>query len=61
MKKAGPLLKRLVAGFPLWRRGFDPGSGQAGFVADRVALGLVSHANLHSIKFIIIITRGRLQ
>jgi hypothetical protein len=30
---------RLVAGFPPWRPGFDPGSGQVGFVVDKVALG----------------------
>jgi hypothetical protein len=39
--KAAPQLKRLVAGFPPQRPGFDPGSGQAGFVVDKVALGHV--------------------
>jgi hypothetical protein len=34
-------LKRLVAGFPPWRPGFDLGSGQVGFVVDRVVLGQV--------------------
>jgi hypothetical protein len=55
-KKAAPCLKWLVAGFPPRR----PGSGQVGFVVDKVALGQVSPINLHSTKlFIIIITRGR--
>jgi hypothetical protein len=40
-EKAAPKLKRLVAGFPLRRPGFDPGSGQVGFVVDKVALGRV--------------------
>jgi hypothetical protein len=31
-------LKRLVAGFPPRRPGFEPGSGQVGFVVDKVAL-----------------------
>jgi hypothetical protein len=31
-------LKRLVAGFPPRRPGFDPGSGQVGFMVDKVAL-----------------------
>jgi hypothetical protein len=35
---AAPLLKRLVAGFPPRRPGFDPGSDEVGFVVDRVAL-----------------------
>jgi hypothetical protein len=68
IQKAAPQLKRLVAGFPPWRPGFDPGSGQVGFVEDKVALGQIFSeyfgffANLHSTKFsIIIITRGRLQ
>jgi hypothetical protein len=38
---AAPYLKRLVAGFPLRRPGFEPGSVQAGFVVDKVALGQV--------------------
>jgi hypothetical protein len=42
--------------------GSIPGSGQVGFVVDKVALGRVSSASLHSTKFsIITITRGRLQ
>jgi hypothetical protein len=36
-----PLLKRLVAGFSPRRPGFDPGSGQVGFVVEKVALGRV--------------------
>jgi hypothetical protein len=40
--RAVPQLKRLVAGFPPRRPGFDPGSGQVGFVVDKVALGRVS-------------------
>jgi hypothetical protein len=46
-------LKRLVAGFPPRRAGFDLGSGQVGFVVDKVALGMfspstsVSLASLH--------------
>jgi hypothetical protein len=39
---AAPYLKRLVAGFPPRRPGFDPGSGQVGFVVDKVTLGQVS-------------------
>jgi hypothetical protein len=38
---APPQLKRLVAGFPPRRPGFDPGSGQVGFVVNKVALGRV--------------------
>jgi hypothetical protein len=34
-------LKRLVAGFPPRRPGFDLGSGQVGFVVDKVALAQV--------------------
>jgi hypothetical protein len=34
---AAPLLKRLVAGFPPRRPGFNPGSGQVGFVVDKVS------------------------
>jgi hypothetical protein len=40
--KAAPELKRLVAGFPPRRPGLKPGSGQVGFVVDKVALGQVS-------------------
>jgi hypothetical protein len=35
---AAPSLKRLVIGFPPRRPWFDPGSGQVGFVVDKVAL-----------------------
>jgi hypothetical protein len=38
---AAPWIKRLVAGFPPRRPGFDPGSGQVGFVVDKAALGQV--------------------
>jgi hypothetical protein len=38
-KQATPQLKWLVAGFPPREPGFDPGSGQAEFVVDKVALG----------------------
>jgi hypothetical protein len=41
LKKAVPQLKRLVAGFPPRRPGFDPRSGYVGFVVDKVALGQV--------------------
>jgi hypothetical protein len=34
-------MKRLVAGFPPWQPGFNPGSGQMGFVVHKVALGQV--------------------
>jgi hypothetical protein len=34
-------LKRLVAGFPPRRPGFDPRSGHVGFVVDKMALGQV--------------------
>jgi hypothetical protein len=34
-------LRRLVAGLPLRRPGFDPGSVHVGFVVDKVALGQV--------------------
>jgi hypothetical protein len=58
--------KRLVAGFPPRRPGFAAGSGQVGFVVNKLAWGRsspstsVSPANLHSTKFsIMIITRGR--
>jgi hypothetical protein len=39
-ERAAPYLKRLVGDFPPRRPGFDPGSGQVGFV-DKVALGQV--------------------
>jgi hypothetical protein len=39
--RAAPLFKRLVAGFPPRRPGFHPGSGQVGFVVDKVAQGQV--------------------
>jgi hypothetical protein len=38
---AAPELKRLVAGFPPRRPGFNPRSGHVGFVVDKVALGQV--------------------
>jgi hypothetical protein len=38
---AVPQLKRLVAGFPPRRPGFDPRSGHVGFVVDKVTLGQV--------------------
>jgi hypothetical protein len=37
-----PWLRRLVAGFPPRRYGFESGSGRMGFVVDKVALGKVS-------------------
>jgi hypothetical protein len=39
--RAVPQLKRLVAGFPPQRPGFEPGSGHVGFGVDKVALGQV--------------------
>jgi hypothetical protein len=36
-----PLLRRLAAGLPPRRPGFDPGSVDVGFVVDKVALGQV--------------------
>jgi hypothetical protein len=39
--KAMPQLRRLVAGFPPWRPGFESMSGHMGFVVDEVALGHV--------------------
>jgi hypothetical protein len=51
---------------PSWRPEFAPGSGQVGFVVDKVRWGgfspstSVSSANLNSIKFFILpVTRGR--
>jgi hypothetical protein len=38
---AAPHLKLLVAGFPPRRPRFEHGSGQVGFVVDKVALGQV--------------------
>jgi hypothetical protein len=40
-QRAVPKLKRLVAGFPPQRPGFDPISGYVDFVLDRVVLGQV--------------------
>jgi hypothetical protein len=46
-----------VAGFQTWRPGFESGSGHAGFVVEKVALGQVffeyfgSPANSHSTDF----------
>jgi hypothetical protein len=42
---AAPQLKQLVAGFPPLQPRFDPGSGQVGFVVDKVALGQVVSKN----------------
>jgi hypothetical protein len=41
--KNGPLWDTMpyIAGFPLQRPGFEPGSGQVGFVVDKVVLGQV--------------------
>jgi hypothetical protein len=39
MIKAVPWLRRLVAGLPQRRPGFDPGLVYVGFVVDKVALG----------------------
>jgi hypothetical protein len=39
--RAMPWLKRLVAGFPPRKPGFDPRSGHVGFVVDKVALGQI--------------------
>jgi hypothetical protein len=36
-----PYPRRLVAGFPMRRSGFEPRSGHVGFVVDKVALGQV--------------------
>jgi hypothetical protein len=36
-----PYLKRSLAGFPPRRPGFDPKSGDMGFLVDKVALGQV--------------------
>jgi hypothetical protein len=52
-KMAAPWLRRLVAGFPPRRPGFEPSSGHVGFVVDKAALGQgfsehVSPANSHS-------------
>lgn len=41
LARAVPWFRRLVAGFPPRRLGFDPMSGHVGFVVDRVALGKV--------------------
>jgi hypothetical protein len=38
---AVPWLRRLVAGLPPRRPGFDPGSVRVGFLVDKVALGQV--------------------
>jgi hypothetical protein len=58
--------EQLVASFPPRRPGFAPGSGQVGFVVNKVALKQVSSeyfgspANLRSTKFsILTITRGK--
>jgi hypothetical protein len=41
IEMAVPWLRRLVAGLPPRRPGFDPGSVHVGFVVDKVALGQV--------------------
>jgi hypothetical protein len=41
VKRAVPWLRRLAAGLPLRRPGFDPESVHVGFVVDKVALGQV--------------------
>jgi hypothetical protein len=46
---AVPWLRRLVAGLPQRRPGFDPGSTHVGFVVDKAALGQVS---LRVLRFI---------
>jgi hypothetical protein len=38
---AAPQLRRLVAGFPPWRPGFEHGYGHVGFVVDKVAMAQV--------------------
>jgi hypothetical protein len=38
---AVPYLRRLAAGFLQWRPGFEPRSGNVGFVVDKVVLGQV--------------------
>jgi hypothetical protein len=62
----GHAIAQSVADFPQKQPRFEPGSGQVGFVVDKVALGQVlsryfgSPANLHSTKFsILTITWGR--
>jgi hypothetical protein len=64
---AAPQLKRLVAGFPPRRPGFDPGSGQVGYVVDKVALrqvfseyfGFPCQSLFDRKSSILTITRGR--
>jgi hypothetical protein len=46
--KAVPWLRRLAAGLPPRRPGFDPGSVYVGFVVDKVALGQVFPCQFHS-------------
>ena len=41
LEKAVPWLRRLVAGLPPRRPGFDPGSVHVGFVVNKVTLGQV--------------------
>jgi hypothetical protein len=41
LRLGGAIAQVVVAGFPPRRPGFDPGSGQVGFVVDKVALGQV--------------------
>jgi hypothetical protein len=37
-----PQLRRLVAGFPLRRSRFEPGSGHVGYMMDKAAMGQIS-------------------
>jgi hypothetical protein len=41
LQGATPQLRRLVAGLPQRRPGFEPRTGHVGFVVDKVALGQV--------------------
>jgi hypothetical protein len=43
-----PWLRRLAAGLPPRRPGFDPGSVHVGFVVEKVALGQVFPCQFHS-------------
>jgi hypothetical protein len=45
---AVPWLRRLAAGLPPRRPGFDPGSVHVGFVVDKLALGQVFACQFHS-------------
>jgi hypothetical protein len=54
--KAVPWLRRLVAGIPLRRPGFDPGSVHVGFVVDKIALRQVFQPVL---RFVLLISFKR--